>query len=122
MKLRMVLATILALTFNVSSHAAVCHIKEFNALGTARGELAQVAREPAVADSVTSDFSAGAVQSAPFNSQTTLVRLWCDVQTSYVVGTNPVATAANSPVSAGSPEFFAVLPGQNLKVSVHTNP
>lgn len=102
--------------------AAVCYIREYNTIGQAQNQPAQIALEPGVTDQVTSDFSGGAVQSSFFNAATTYVRLWCDTQGSFLVGTNPTAAATNAPVAAKVPEYFGVPPGGLYRVSVHANP
>lgn len=103
-------------------YAAKCYIREYNTIGQAQTQPAQIALEPAVTDQVTSDFSGGAVQSSVFNASTSFVRLWCDTQGSFLIGTNPTATANNAPVAAGVPEYFGVPVGQSYKLSVHANP
>jgi hypothetical protein len=104
------------------SYAAKCYIREYNTLGAAHGTPAQIAAEPAVTDQVTPDFTSSAQQSAAFNAATTFIRLWCDTQGSFLVGTNPTAAATNAPVAAGVPEYFSVPEGGVYKLSVHTNP
>lgn len=107
---------------NTPADAAKCYIREYNTIGQANAQPAQIAFEPGITDQVTTDFSGGAVQSAAFNANTSFVRLWCDTQGAFLVGTNPTATANNAPVAAGVPEYFGVPVGQSYKLSVHANP
>lgn len=104
------------------AEAAKCYIREYNTLGEAHGTPAQIAFEPAITDQVTSDFSGSAVQSSTFNAGTSFIRLWCDTQASYLIGTNPTAAATNAPIAALTPEYFGVPVNQGFKLSVHTNP
>lgn len=104
------------------SFAAKCYIREYSTIPNPRGQPAQIALEPGVIDQVTSDFAGGAVQSSLFNTATTYIRLWCDTQGSFLVGTNPTAANTNAPVAALVPEYFAVPPGGTYRLSVHANP
>lgn len=110
------------------SYAAKCYIREYNTLGQAQttGSMpapAQVAMEPGfIGDQVTADFSGGPVQSNAFNSTTSLVRLWCDTQASFLFGTNPTAANTNAPIAALTPEYFGIPVNQGYKLSVHANP
>jgi hypothetical protein len=122
MRKALLAAACLALFATQAQAADICYIKEYNTIGSAHGVPAQIANEPAVTDQATADFTSGAVQSNAFQPATTFIRLWCSAQASYVVGTNPTATNANSPVAAGIPEYFGVPEGGNYKLSVHTNP
>jgi hypothetical protein len=119
---RAVGAALLLCLSAVPAFAAKCYIREYNTIGQAQNQPAQIAFEPSVADQVTGDFSGGAVQSSAFNVATTFIRLWCDTQGSFLVGTNPTAAATNAPVAAGVPEYFGVPPGGSYKLSVHANP
>lgn len=101
--------------------ADLLYISEYNQPGITRGLVVEVPQEASV-DQVTSDFSGGAVQSTAFKANTTIVRLICTVQCSVLFGTNPTATNANKVLPALLPEYFAVPPGGNFKVSVITNP
>lgn len=105
-----------------ASAADLLYISEYATMATARGQLAPITLAPSIADQVTSDFTAAAVQSSAFNSGTNFVRLFCTVQCSVTFGTNPTATANNTILPASTPEYFGVPPGQSFKVSVHTNP
>jgi hypothetical protein len=120
-KTRFLAATCLVL-FATQAQAAKCYIREYNTIGQAQNQPAQIALEPAVTDQVTTDFASAAVQSAFFNAATTYVRLWCDTQGSFLVGTNPTAAATNAPVAAGVPEYFGVPVGGTYRLSVHSNP
>lgn len=108
--------------FAQQAQAAKCYIREYSALGVALTNVAQVAQEPALTDQVTADFSSAAVQSSAFNSATSLVRLWCDTQASFLVGTNPTAANTNAPIAAFVTEYFGVPLGKGYKLSVHSNP
>lgn len=115
-------ATGLALLGTSPGFAAKCYIREYNTIGQANSQPAQIALEPAITDQVTPDFAAGSVQSSAFNANTSFVRLWCDTQGSFLIGTNPTAANTNAPVSAGVPEYFGVPVGQGYKLSVRANP
>lgn len=116
------LSAALVLLSATQAHAAKCYIREYSTIGKARGEAAQIALEPGITDQVTGDFSGSAVQSSAFNAGTTYVRLWCDTQGSFLIGTNPTAANTNAPVAAGVPEYFGVPAGGAFKLSVHSNP
>jgi len=112
-----------ALAFGCApAQAAKCYIREYGAIAQAPTQPAQIGLEPGITDQVTSDFSGGAVQSSTFNTATSVIRLWCDTQASFLVGTNPAATAANAPIAALTTEFIGVTPNSAMKLSVHTNP
>lgn len=117
---RFIAALIVSFFFIGPALAAKCYVKEYNSMGVATNGQPQVANEPAVTDQTAVDFSGGAAQSAAFNSATRYIRVWCDAQASFLVGTNPTATNAMSPLSASLPEYFGVKAGQ--KISVVANP
>jgi hypothetical protein len=116
------LATACLALFATQAQAAKCYIREYNTLGAAHGTPAQIAAEPAVTDQVTADFTSAPVQSSAFQLGTTFIRLWCDTQGSFLVGTNPTAANTNAPIAAGTPEYFSVPEGGLYKLSVHSNP
>jgi hypothetical protein len=120
--LRRLLAASLLCLMATQANAATCSIREYNTIGQAQGQPAQIALEPAIADQVTTDFSGGAVQSGFFNAATSYVRLWCDTEGSFLVGTNPTAAATNAPIAAKNPEFFGVPVGGLYRLSVHAHP
>jgi len=113
-------AFVAAFLLSQTAQASKCYVKEYASLGTAQSDKLQVAAEPAVTDQTAVDFTGGHAESAAFSSQTRYVRLWCDVQASYAIGAAPTATNAMSPLSATTPEYFAVTPGH--KASFVANP
>lgn len=115
-------AILLASFFSSANAADLLYISEYSTVGVARGVFDQIANEPATTDQVTADFTSAAVQSNAFQAGTNFVRLICTVQCSVLFGTNPTAANTNKVLPALLPEYFAVPPGQNYKVSVHTNP
>jgi len=100
--------------------AAKCYVKEYGQMGVAQNGQPQIADEPGLTDQTAVDFSGGVAQSAAFGNTTKYIRVWCDAQASYLVGSNPTATAAMSPLSASLPEYFGVRAGQ--KISFIANP
>lgn len=115
------LTAALGLSFSAARAADLLYISEYTVPGITRGLVVEIAQESSF-DSVTSDFTSGAIQSNLFQPSTNIVRLWCNVQCSVVFGTNPAATNASKPLAAMTPEYFAVPEGGTFKVSVHTNP
>lgn len=104
-----------------SSFAAKLYISEYVGLGSApNNDRPQVAKEPAVVDQAPIDFTGGATPSIAFGASTNYVRIICDVQCSVKFGPAPVATNANKPLAAMTPEYFGVNPGD--KISVIVNP
>ena len=113
---------LLALLAASPAHAAKCYISEYGAVTQAPTNVAQIARQPTLADQVTADFASAAVASATFNAGTTIVRVFCDTQGSIVFGSSPVATNQNMPIAAGAVEYFGIGQNSGLKLSVHSNP
>lgn len=107
--------------FATQAQAAKLYISEYTSLPFVQGYLAQIATEPGL-DQTPVDFSGGAASSAAFSKRTTYVRVLCDVQCSVLFGAAPAATNANKVLPALTPEYFAVTPGQSLKISVISNP
>jgi hypothetical protein len=121
MKLRsLAAAALLCLCAWPAMAANKAFISEYAALGTARGDIPQIAQEPALTDQTPVDFSGGAAQSAAFGSGTKFIRILCDTRCAVLFGANPTATTNNKPLVAGSAEYFGVLAGQ--KVSVIASP
>lgn len=56
------------------------------------------------------------VESDPVSGNTYLVRLWADTDCHVSAGVAPVATVNSVPLTAGSPEYFAVSPGAVISV------
>jgi hypothetical protein len=118
MKTIRILAALLFALLSVDAFAASkLFISEY---GTISPNAPQAAVEPAVTDQAAVDFSAGAAQSAAFNTATRIVRLMCDTRCAVKFGSNPTATTANKPLAADAPEYFFVTPGD--KVSVIASP
>jgi hypothetical protein len=122
MRLFAIVTAALMLLVTGAQAADLCYIAEYNTLGKARGEVPDIAQEPRIASQVTADFTSGAVQSSAFNTTTSFIRLWCNVQASYLIGTNPTAANTDTPIAALTPEYFGIVQGSGMKISVHTNP
>lgn len=89
--------------------ANTCNVKEYEALGIGAGGTAQIAKEPGLVDQTPVDAST-VHSSQAFSSTTRFIRVYCDAQTSYVVGPPPqTATTSNSRVING--EYWGVTPG-----------
>lgn len=58
----------------------------------------------------------GALNSASFGTNTSLIRVNCDAVCSIVIGTSPSATINNARMAANQTEYFAVVPGQQISV------
>jgi hypothetical protein len=101
--------------------ATKLYLREYARLATQQqGDAVQAAAEPGLVDQVI-DFTAGATQSAAFSGQTRYVRMWCDVQCTFLFGANPTAVVGtNVPMAATQVEYFGVVSGN--KVSVVTGP
>lgn len=97
-----------------------CSVKEYNTLGTARGQPTQIALEPAIADTAVS-FSSGHSE-LTLQGNTSFVRVVCDTQAAYLIGTAPTATTSNSFIPAGLPEYFGVPPGKSMIISLVARP
>ena len=100
--------------------ASKCYIREYGQMGVAQNGQPQIADEPPLVDQTALDFSGGHAESAAFGNTTKYIRVWCDAQASFLVGTAPVATNAMSPLTSATPEYFGVRSGQ--KISVVANP
>lgn len=116
---RLVAAICFALLATQAHAANKMFINEYNAIGTAKGQPAQIQQEPAVAVQTPVDFSGGAAQSAAFTVGTSYVMIQCDTQCSYRVGTNPTATISDMPLAAFQPMFFAIKPNMLISVIAH---
>lgn len=117
--MRRVAVLALLLAWIAPAEAAKLYISEYAQVGVARGEVAQIAREPSFVEQAV-DFTAGVTQSAAFGSATTFVRIMCDTRCSVRFGSNPTATTSHKALAADAPEYFGVNAGD--KVSVIANP
>lgn len=97
--------------------AASCYVSEFIKAGDAG---VQVAIQPAVTDQTAIAVSASSAQSAAFQPSTKLIRINCDVVVSFLVGSNPTATANNARLPTGVVEYFQVN-GSQQKIAFITN-
>lgn len=89
--------------------AATCNVSEFPLTADAG---VQVARVPSIIDQSTITVTGTSAQSAAFTGDSKLVRVWCDTQSAVAFGANPTATVNSLALSAGSAEYFQVIPGQ----------
>jgi hypothetical protein len=104
---------------STDSFASKCSVKEYAAVAavTRQGGVAlQAASEPPIVDQSAVDFTSGHAESAAFNVETRFIRVWCDAQAAFQIGTAPTATTAMSPLSALLPEYFGVTPGHKISV------
>lgn len=104
--------------FASQAEAASCYIREYQALGGAQIPIAQ---EPGV-DQTPISLAGGAVSSAAFAATTHVIRLVCGASASYLVGSSPSATTANSVIPALLPEYFGVTPGQVVSIISNASP
>lgn len=109
MRFKLAFLALLAVGFASPAMAASCYVSEFTR--AADGGV-QVATQPATVDQTAVAVSASSAQSAAFKSSTNLIRINCDVVVSFVVGTNPTATANNARLPTGVVEYFKVTGGQ----------
>jgi len=96
------------------------YIQEYLKVATdGQGHVVQAGIEPAIkSQKVTFTTS---TQSNAFDNSTTFVRLYSDTACYLLFGTNPTAvTASGLPLAANTAEFFAIYPGQSLKVAAVT--
>lgn len=117
---RLMTVAILLLGLLAPADAAKLYISEYAAIGTARGNVAQIAVEPVIVDQTPVDFTAGVTLSAVFNAATQYVRIMCDARCAVVFGAAPTATTSNKTLPADTPEYFAVQAGH--RISVIANP
>lgn len=117
--IRLASLLVLWLALISSAQASKLYIREYRTISTIGPTIAQIAPEPG-ADQAPVDFTGGTASSAAFAATTRVVRVWCDVSCSVLFGAAPTASNVNAPLGAGTPEYFAVIPGQ--LVSVHSFP
>jgi hypothetical protein len=124
MNAKIILAAICFALFATQANAAdTCTIREYNALGSAHGLTAQIAQEPGLADQVSADFTSAPVQSSLFQPGTNLIKVVCNVNASYLVGSNPSASAStNMYFVSGLPEYVGVPIGGLNKISFAVHP
>jgi len=51
---------------------------------------------------------------AAVGAKTTKVRVWCSTDSFVRIGVAPTATTADMPVTAGTPEYFDINPGEKV--------
>jgi hypothetical protein len=104
--------------FAAPSWAATCKISEYaNQVEDDSGDVAPVAREPAVTDQTVTYTSS--TQSTAFNNSTHFVRIVCDAKAHFQFGTDPTATANDPYIAADAPEYFGVTPGVSIEVAFY---
>lgn len=87
-------------------------ITEYEAALVVGGHDIPVGQEPsATVQTVT---ATGSTQSAALGSRTRMVRLNSDGNVHFKVGTDPTATADDTPLGAGVAEYFGVPPGAKI--------
>lgn len=110
---------------------ATLYIAEFQAVG--QGGMppfsvgpsgpSQIAQQPAIAEQTVAIAGASAA-AAPFNAQTTIVRLHCDaicsVKFGSAAGSTVAATIVMERMPADTIEYFGVYPGQVVSVIANT--
>lgn len=123
MKLTRALAVLAAVLSATPAFAAdTCSFREYQSLGNAHGFVAQIAQEPGITDQNSADFTSSPWQSAAFNVATAYIVVICNVNTSYLVGTNPTAANTNLWFPASQPWVIGVPVGQSNKISFTHNP
>jgi hypothetical protein len=91
---------------------ASLHITEYTRLSSVRpGGSAPVAEEPGTDQIVSYTTS---TQSTAFAADTRFVRLIADAKAHIVFGANPTATANSKYITADTPEYFGVNPGDEV--------
>lgn len=96
------------------------YIQEYLKVATdQQGKVVQAGIEPAIKSQKVAFTTT--TQSAAFDNNTTFIRVFSDTACYLQFGTNPTAvTAAGLPIAANTAEFFAIYPGQSLKVAAVT--
>lgn len=96
---------------------ATLYVTEFPSAATDHGASVPVAFTPAI---VNNNVAIGAeAKSAAFNVNTKLVRLHADTVCFVKFGTAPTAvTVTDARMAANQTEYFAVQPGNGMKLSV----
>lgn len=91
-------------------------ISEFGVLGATNsgGSPAQIAALPALVNQSSQDFTSAPVTSPAFNGQTRFIRVYCEVNCAVKVG--GTATVNDTPLPAGSAEYFGVQPGATISI------
>jgi len=98
---------------------ATLYVTEYQGLSTAYNDTAQAVPGTPVAIQTVA-ISGAAASSAPFNANTTLVRLHTDSICSFTMGSAPVATTSCPRMAANQTEYFGVRPGQTVSVIANT--
>ena len=89
------------------------HIAEYETIG--HGGV-QAPKLPAIATQQIAGYTASE-KSAAFNAKTRFIRVWNSSGTAFIEGgSEPIATAASTPISADSPEYFTVAQGDKIAV------
>ena len=116
-------AAIALLLSIASADASNCYIREYQTIATIQSKVAQIAPDVGTTVDQTPVAIGSAASSAPFNAKTTLVRLICGANASFVIGASPqTATTSNSYLATGIPEYFAVAPGQIVSFVSNASP
>lgn len=98
---------------------AVLYVTEFDELGKGEPGLAQIAKQPPIAEQTVA-VGGASTPSATFNASTRFVRLHTDVICSFEFGSTPTATTSDARMAADNTEYFGVLPGQKVAVISNT--
>jgi len=92
---------------------ATLHVTEFIAMPLdANGNVLQIGKVPEHTTQVVTYTTT--TQSAAFGPETRFIRVIASAAAHLEFGTNPTATATNLWIPASTPEFFAVVPGQEV--------
>ncbi len=111
---RIIIAAFLAL-FATSAHAASrVVVSEFRTLGTGSNSPAQIGSLPSLRNQTPLDISGGVQSSQAFGSDTTYIRVICEVQCTVKGGSG--ATTSDTLLPALSPEYFGVQGGATISV------
>jgi hypothetical protein len=111
---KLIAAAFFLLSVNAANAASRVWISEFRTLGSTASSQAQIAAIPSLRNQSTLDISGGVQSSAAFGSDTTFIRIICEVQCAIKGG--GTATTSDTLLPALSPEYFGVQAGATISV------
>lgn len=94
---------------------AVLYITEYDRIAFDGRSAVQAPQEPALTVQTVA-IGGSSTQSAAFNSATRYIEIHTDAVCSYLIGSNPTATASKTRMAANTSKFVGVVPGQKLAV------
>ena len=97
---------------------ATLYIDQFQLAGNNGFNTVQAPLQPPLVATTALSVSGTSAATSFLNEKTTLVRLQADTNCFVIFGTNPTAiTSSSTPLSVGTPEYFAVPAGGTLKIA-----